>query len=647
AAAHAGPASPTPQEIASRLAAVQEVFAQVRLFVAPSRALGEGLTSLGLPEEKLQVSDYGFAPLPPAAARRAEPRLRIGFVGTLCWHKGAHVLLEAVRHLPADRFRVLLHGGTDTFPDYTARLRELAAGLPVEICGGFDRDRVAEIYHERDLLVVPSLWAENSPLVIHEAFMAGLPVVGARTGGIPELVTNEQNGLLYEPFSALDLAAALRRLIEQPELLERFRGALPAVKTIAEDAAEWEGRYREVLDQEPAGASRALELSPPPATRSRSWIVDRGSRFEDGPEPSRPPAARSLGEIEPGAVDSPAPGAPPPEAGGGRSPASEMPATAATGREGAAAEVSVVIPTFNGVATLSHLLTALERQQTQLAWETVAVDSGSTDGTLALLDGRVSRVLRVPRAEFDHGLTRNLGIREARGELVVLLVQDAIPASPDWLEQLARPLLEDPALAGTFARQLPRPDASRLTRHNLARWVAAGEEPRTSRVSGTAAFDALTPLERLELCAFDDVCSCIRRSVWEIHPIPQAAFAEDIDWAREVLLAGHALAFIPAAAVVHSHERSARYELARTRAGHYRLYELLGLRTIPTLRHLLRSFAVTLADHLRCLRVGEGPRPGPREVARALALAFAWPLGQYLGARAAARGQSLAGRGQV
>src|SRR5262249_34937312 len=116
--------------------------------------------------------------------RRAPARpLRIGYVGTLVWHKGVHVLIDAVRALPRDTYELKIFGDPTTFPEYSAVLRRQAAGLPVHFMGGFARDRVSDIYAEIDVLVVPSIWIENSPLVIHEAFMAGLPGVGAPIGG--------------------------------------------------------------------------------------------------------------------------------------------------------------------------------------------------------------------------------------------------------------------------------------------------------------------------------------------------------------------------------------------------------------------------------------------------------------------------------
>ena len=292
--------------------------------------------------------------------------------------------------------------------------------------------------------------------------------------------------------------------------------------------------------------------------------------------------------------------------------------------------VSIVIPTRNGAATLPALLDGIRRQRVDFGLEVIAVDSTSTDGTLGLLDAAADRVIGVKLEDFDHGLTRNLGIEHARGELVVLVVQDAQPADEGWLAALVAPLRADPTVSGSFARQIPRADAGALTRRYHAGWLAASTTARTVSMASPAAFDALTPFDRFDACIFDNVCSCIRRSVWARLPFRASPIAEDLAWAREVLRSGGRLAFAPAAVVIHSHERSARYELARTYVLHRRLYQLFGLRTIPSLFALGRSITTSLVMHART-----------EPSVRSLALAFVWPLGQYLGGLSAQRGWTL------
>jgi glycosyltransferase involved in cell wall biosynthesis len=179
--------------------------------------------------------------------------VRIGYVGTLVWHKGVHVLLDAVRSLPAGSYEVKIYGDPGVFADYARDLRAGASGLPVTFAGQFERQRATAAYASIDVLVVPSLWLENSPLVIHEAYQAGVPVIGARIGGIQELVDDGRNGLLFDADSAVDLARALRHVIDDPARLAGFSAHLPRVKSITEDALEWEARYAEVLNSAAVG----------------------------------------------------------------------------------------------------------------------------------------------------------------------------------------------------------------------------------------------------------------------------------------------------------------------------------------------------------------------------------------------------------
>ncbi len=260
----AGPV--TAGDIRRRLAHARGVFEAVDLWVAPSPSLGAEFVRLGLDPRRLEISDYGFPELPNPAPRTSNPEprtrnpepgtrnlFRVGFIGTLVWHKGAHVLLQAARLLKGE-VEVHLYGDTTVFPDYVATLRRLASELPVTFHGRFERAAAADVYGDLDALAVPSLWPENSPLVIHEAFMHGVPVIGARMGGIADLIRHDVNGLLAEPASPASLSAMLSRLTREPGLPQRLSAAAPRVKSIAEDAAEWNARYERVLAGVPAAS---------------------------------------------------------------------------------------------------------------------------------------------------------------------------------------------------------------------------------------------------------------------------------------------------------------------------------------------------------------------------------------------------------
>src|SRR5262249_53249113 len=145
-------------------------------------------------------------------ARAQGDRLRLGFLGSVMVSKAPHVLLVAVGRLPLGSVTVDLFGGCTPYhgdDSYRARLDPLLAHETLRVHGAIPHDFVPQALASIDVLVVPSIWAENSPLVIGEAFLAGLPVVASRIGGIPEIVADGRNGLLFEPGDASDLARSL------------------------------------------------------------------------------------------------------------------------------------------------------------------------------------------------------------------------------------------------------------------------------------------------------------------------------------------------------------------------------------------------------------------------------------------------------
>jgi glycosyltransferase involved in cell wall biosynthesis len=248
----------TEAHVRERLAQARLLFDLVDLFVSPSAALGEAFVALGLDRSKLRVSDYGMPDVARSARGPNKSPLQIGFVGTLTWHKGIHVLLDALRRVPSRDYELQIHGDLHVFPEYVGDLRRRAAGLPVRFMGKFAASQTSAIYGALDVLVVSSIWLENSPLVIHEAFQAGVPVVGARIGGIADLITDGLNGRLYDPQSPDELARVLQSLIDNPAQLASWAARLPAVKSIAEDAREWERIYADLMTsrQVPAAAAR-------------------------------------------------------------------------------------------------------------------------------------------------------------------------------------------------------------------------------------------------------------------------------------------------------------------------------------------------------------------------------------------------------
>jgi len=295
--------------------------------------------------------------------------------------------------------------------------------------------------------------------------------------------------------------------------------------------------------------------------------------------------------------------------------------------------VTLFLPTWNAGPEFPAILAAMLGQELDRPFETVVIDSGSSDGTVEFLERQPVRLTRIPNSEFNHGLTRNRGVALARGEIVVLSVQDAMPADAHWMQRLVD-CFDDPKVAGAFGRQLPRADANPFIKARLRSWVAGNDEPSVQSLSGREELESLAPLARLQRIAFDNVSSAVRKSVMAEIPFRERSFGEDIDWSRRALLAGYRTVYEPRARVVHSHNNSAWYELKRIYADHANLNETLGVHTIPTFTLCVECIFRQALHYLRVVENEPELAPFARMLwcLRAFPYSFAENLGQFLGA---------------
>ncbi|MGI6455192.1 MAG: glycosyltransferase family 2 protein [bacterium] len=304
-------------------------------------------------------------------------------------------------------------------------------------------------------------------------------------------------------------------------------------------------------------------------------------------------------------------------------------------------EISVVIPTLNAEQEIGELLSCIRQQKDVMLREIIVVDSSSQDKSVAIAHEYGAQVIEIEQKDFNHGGTRNLGISCSTGEYIFLFTQDALPRDENYCIRMLESIRQCNA-AGGYARQIPRPEASVLVKRDVSSWVSGSTERRIRSIESLGDFMALPPMERYLRCVFDNVASCIRRDVWERIPFPEVPFGEDLEWAYRVLVNGYTVVYEPDAAVVHSHERSADYIYKRTFVDHYRLYELFGLRTIPTLPHVLRSVMLTCRrDWSELLHHVEFTKSWYHALVSVPRYAWASAWGQYRGARAAASGEPV------
>jgi len=212
--------------------------------LAPTRFARDRAIEWGASEDRVRVLPLG-AITGPTQSREAAPRRRFAYLGTVAPHKGLHVLIEALMGLSKRDWSLDIIGNAGINPSYTARLRKLAQNdQRIRFLGSVPPSEHQSLWPSIDVLVLPSLWWENSPLSILEALAAGIPVVASRTGGVPEILPPGA-GALVPPGDAEALRAALADVLEG-HLLAGPLDPLP-LKTVHEGAVELSALYAQAM----------------------------------------------------------------------------------------------------------------------------------------------------------------------------------------------------------------------------------------------------------------------------------------------------------------------------------------------------------------------------------------------------------------
>lgn len=217
-------------------------------------------------------------------------------------------------------------------------------------------------------------------------------------------------------------------------------------------------------------------------------------------------------------------------------------------------KVSVVIPVLNAANLLPGLLKSIESQKPGVQLEIILVDSHSTDNTAAAAKSFPGTRI-IPIDSFSHGRARNLGARAARGDIIVLLTQDAMPQGDGWLASLLEPFA-DQKVGAVYSRQIPKENAPPTERFFLNYHFPPGTAVRRIRNgSGPLTFKDVF---------FSNVSAAIRRELLLKHPFDETLImSEDQQLARDLLAAGYAVVYQPESVVIHSHSYSLKQAFRR------------------------------------------------------------------------------------
>src|SRR5438105_6204783 len=270
-------------------------------------------------------------------------------------------------------------------------------------------------------------------------------------------------------------------------------------------------------------------------------------------------------------------------------------------------EVSVAIPVRNGGAALSRTLVAVCAQS--IEHELLVCDSGSTDGSVDVALAHGARVLQIDPSSFTHGGVRNLLMRDAEGARVAFLTQDAQPADEHWLRRLLGgfELAQDVGIV--YGPYIPYEHAALPVRRELERWFDSLSPDGRPRVERLGQHERSLPAVELigRRGFFSDANGCVARAAWEQVPFREVPYAEDRVLALDMLRAGFAKAYVPAAAVLHSHDYSTLEQLRRSFDEWRGLREVYGWREPASPTHLLGQLRGELGHARSVLRQREIP----------------------------------------
>jgi glycosyltransferase involved in cell wall biosynthesis len=184
----------------------------VDLFIAPSRFLQKIYIEYGIPENKIYFLPNAFEMRPYL---QQEASRYCVFVGALRRLKGVYTILAVAKKLPSISFVII--GDGEEYDNLKAEIASLEL-FNVSLAGHLTGKVLRDVMARAQMLLIPSEWYENCPMVILEAYALKKPVIGARIGGIPELVEDNVTGILFEPTNVEDLVEKIVYLDSRPEL---------------------------------------------------------------------------------------------------------------------------------------------------------------------------------------------------------------------------------------------------------------------------------------------------------------------------------------------------------------------------------------------------------------------------------------------
>lgn len=552
---------------------------------------------------------------------------RLIIFGTIAEHKGQKEAILAVQKLVQKKYDVELCIMGPADPEYLKQLKEFVITERLnEFINflGFQENPYA-IVKQTDIVLVCSRYEAFGRITL-ESMLLYKPVVATNRGGIPELIHEGYNGLLYEPGNISALADKIEYLIQNKEKIKEFgeNGYKFASENFAKETSggKLADLIRNVLKTKPRIASSFNRFASETCTLA---VIDMMNQYRyKALEPGIKEKESQIRQLN-SLVLSKEAQIQQMQSGiamnlqrrcqnaleklfktgtrrryycdlaikgikvllneGWRSlweklkqrrksgklikikirptKLKDLPEYEENNNKALDVKVSIIIPTKNAGQDFGYTLEKIRNQKGIREIEIIIVDSGSIDRTIEISKKHNAKIFSIRPDEFNHGLTRNYGAEKGSGDYYLFMVQDAIPIGDHWLYNMAAILERDEKIAAATCRQVPRSDADLYASASLWNHYRGLEFYEDRIAWPDPKFDELQPIQKRMLAGFEDVCGMIRSDVFNELKFSNTNFAEDLDLGVRLLKAGNGIAYLYSNGIIHSHNRSPSYSLKR------------------------------------------------------------------------------------
>jgi len=228
---------------------IKHAMRKLDLIVFPTVFLFQEFCDWGFQTKKVIISEHGIdTALFKNFKKKSTKTIRFAFIGAIIPAKGLDILLKAWNNIDSSNAELKIYGNFKSDKKYSRSLKKLLTNLiNIKLKGTFDPKDIAQIFSEIDVLILPSRWFENGPLVLRNALLSKTPVIATRLGSNPEFIRDGYNGLLFKNEDINDLSNKISLIIKNKKLINSMSSNIQDQKSIKEDASNLLNYYQELI----------------------------------------------------------------------------------------------------------------------------------------------------------------------------------------------------------------------------------------------------------------------------------------------------------------------------------------------------------------------------------------------------------------